>query len=114
MALHNTEELKAGPTSQLEFEVLNDQNQTYEFPAASSAPYMPPRRRTSGAKQAAEKTSDLRLGFASSRFSGHCFATKAVFWPFFGARGREFLTEETPLLGAYAATGMSLLMRTKL
>jgi hypothetical protein len=50
MALHNTEELKAGPTSQLEFEVLNDQNQTYEFPAASSAPYMPPRRRTSGAK----------------------------------------------------------------
>jgi hypothetical protein len=66
------------------------------------------------AKQAAEKTSDLRLGFASSRFSGHCFATKAVFWPFFGARGREFLTEETPLLGAYAATGMSLLMRTKL
>jgi glutamate decarboxylase len=38
MALHNTEELKAGPTSQLESEVLNDQNQTYEFPAASQDP----------------------------------------------------------------------------
>ena len=32
MALHNTEELKAGPTSQLESEVLDDQTQTYEFP----------------------------------------------------------------------------------
>ena len=38
MALHNTEELKAGPTSQLESEVLNDQNQTYEFPVASAGP----------------------------------------------------------------------------
>ena len=35
MALHNTEELKAGPTSQLESEALNDQNQTYEFPLTS-------------------------------------------------------------------------------
>ncbi len=35
MALHNTEELKAGPTSQLESEVLNDQKQTYEFPETS-------------------------------------------------------------------------------
>ena len=38
MALHNTEELKAGPTSQLESEVLNDQNQTYEFPVAKEDP----------------------------------------------------------------------------
>ena len=38
MALHNTEELKAGPTSQLESDVLNDQNQTYEFPAAPQEP----------------------------------------------------------------------------
>ena len=38
MALHNTEELKAGPTSQLESEVLDHQNQTYEFPAARQEP----------------------------------------------------------------------------
>jgi len=38
MALHNTEELKAGPTSQLESDVLDDQNQTYEFPASKQVP----------------------------------------------------------------------------
>ncbi len=38
MALHNTEELKAGPTSQLESEVLNEQNQTYEFPVDQAGP----------------------------------------------------------------------------
>ena len=38
MALHNTEELQAGPTSQLESDVLNDQDQTYEFPAATQDP----------------------------------------------------------------------------
>ncbi len=66
------------------------------------------------ALQAAEKTSDLRLGFASSRFAGHCFTTKAVFWPFSDAAAGEFPTAETPLPRRYAAIGMSLLMRTKL
>jgi glutamate decarboxylase len=39
MPLHNTEELKAGPTSQLESEVLDHQNQTYEFPASRQDPH---------------------------------------------------------------------------
>src|ERR1019366_4169866 len=33
MPLHNTEELKAGPTSQIESEALNDETTSYEFPA---------------------------------------------------------------------------------
>jgi glutamate decarboxylase len=32
MPLHNTDELKAGPTSQIESEALNDETTTYEFP----------------------------------------------------------------------------------
>jgi hypothetical protein len=31
MPLHNTEDLKAGPTSQLESEVLNEKTETYEL-----------------------------------------------------------------------------------
>ncbi len=38
MPLHNTEELKAGPTSQLESEVLNAQAETYEFPETAQDP----------------------------------------------------------------------------
>jgi glutamate decarboxylase len=38
MPLHNTEELKAGPTSQIESEVLNDKAETYEFPEAKHDP----------------------------------------------------------------------------
>ena len=33
MPLHNTEELKAGPTSRLEAEALNDETASYQFPA---------------------------------------------------------------------------------
>jgi len=32
MALHNTEELKAAPTSQIEFDVHNERTRSYEFP----------------------------------------------------------------------------------
>ena len=35
MPLHNTEELKAAPTSPLESEVLNEETGTYEFPEGS-------------------------------------------------------------------------------
>src|SRR5271155_367546 len=38
MALHNTEELKAAPTSQLESEVLNQQTDSYEFPETAQNP----------------------------------------------------------------------------
>jgi glutamate decarboxylase len=38
MPLHNTEELKAAPTSQLEAEVLNERAETYEFPEVSQDP----------------------------------------------------------------------------
>src|ERR1700678_1683802 len=38
MPLHNTEELKAGPTSQLESDVLNPATETYEFPEAAQDP----------------------------------------------------------------------------
>jgi glutamate decarboxylase len=38
MPLHNTEELKAGPTSQLESEVLNEKTETYEFPLTPQNP----------------------------------------------------------------------------
>jgi glutamate decarboxylase len=38
MPLHNTEELKAGPTSQLESDVLNAATETYEFPEAAQDP----------------------------------------------------------------------------
>ena len=38
MPLHNTEELKAGPTSQLESEALNERTETYEFPEAPQDP----------------------------------------------------------------------------
>ena len=34
MPLHNTEELKAGPTSQIESEALNQETTSYQFPAA--------------------------------------------------------------------------------
>ena len=34
MPLHNTEELKAGPTSRIESESLNAETATYDFPAA--------------------------------------------------------------------------------
>src|ERR1700683_4513363 len=38
MPLHNTEELKAGPTSQIESEALKTQTETYEFPEAAQDP----------------------------------------------------------------------------
>src|SRR5580693_2077874 len=38
MPLHNTENLKAGPTSQLESEVLNEKTDSYEFPDAEQDP----------------------------------------------------------------------------
>jgi len=38
MPLHNTEELKAAPTSQIEAEALNDATRTYEFPAGMQDP----------------------------------------------------------------------------
>jgi glutamate decarboxylase len=38
MPLHNTEELKAGPTSELESAALNDKTETYEFPEAKQDP----------------------------------------------------------------------------
>lgn len=38
MPLHNTEDLKAGPTSQLESEVLNEKTDSYEFPEAQQDP----------------------------------------------------------------------------
>src|ERR1700719_2846170 len=38
MPLHNREELKASPTSQIEFEVLNHETRAYEFPAAKLDP----------------------------------------------------------------------------
>src|ERR1700722_15848160 len=38
MPLHNTEDLKAGPTSQLESEVLNEKTDSYEFPDAEQDP----------------------------------------------------------------------------
>ena len=38
MPLHNTEELKAGPTSQIESDALNAENATYEFPEAAQDP----------------------------------------------------------------------------
>jgi glutamate decarboxylase len=38
MPLHNTEELKAAPTSEIEANVLNDKTCTYEFPEAAQDP----------------------------------------------------------------------------
>jgi len=38
MPLHNTEELKAAPTSRLESKVLNDKIDTYRFPEAKQEP----------------------------------------------------------------------------
>jgi glutamate decarboxylase len=38
MPLHNTEELKAAPTSQLEAEVLNERTESYEFPETAQDP----------------------------------------------------------------------------
>src|SRR5215471_13683829 len=38
MPLHNTEELKAAPTSPLEHEVLDHENETYEFPKVRQDP----------------------------------------------------------------------------
>jgi glutamate decarboxylase len=38
MPLHNTEELKAQPTSEIEAEVHNEREETYEFPEASQNP----------------------------------------------------------------------------
>jgi glutamate decarboxylase len=38
MPLHNTEELKAGPTSELESEVHNEASDTYEFPETAQDP----------------------------------------------------------------------------
>src|ERR1700722_11525683 len=38
MPLHNTEEVKAAPTSQLESDVLNPATETYEFPEAAQDP----------------------------------------------------------------------------
>jgi len=38
MPLHNTEELKAAPTSELESQVLNDRTETYEFPEVTQDP----------------------------------------------------------------------------
>ena len=38
MPLHNTEDLKAGPTSELEAEVHNDASDTYEFPETAQNP----------------------------------------------------------------------------
>jgi glutamate decarboxylase len=38
MPLHNTEDLKAGPTSQIESEVLNEKTCSYEFPEAEQDP----------------------------------------------------------------------------
>jgi glutamate decarboxylase len=38
MPLHNTEELKAAPTSQLESDVLDAETETYEFPEAAQDP----------------------------------------------------------------------------
>jgi glutamate decarboxylase len=38
MALHNTQELKAAPTSQIESDALNDETASYEFPEAKLDP----------------------------------------------------------------------------
>ena len=38
MPLHNTEELKAAPTSELESEVLNEHTETYVFPVSRQDP----------------------------------------------------------------------------
>ena len=38
MPLHNTEELKAAPTSQLESAVLNEETESYEFPETAQDP----------------------------------------------------------------------------
>jgi len=38
MPLHNTNELNAAPTSQIESNVLNDTTESYEFPAARHDP----------------------------------------------------------------------------
>ena len=38
MALHNTQELKAAPTSQIESDVLNNETASYQFPAAKLDP----------------------------------------------------------------------------
>ena len=38
MPLHNTEELKAAPASEIESELLNDKTETYEFPEEKQDP----------------------------------------------------------------------------